>query len=736
MDLNVIKNNLSTADTRLGAEAIDGLYHNFVEQTGDQDLQAFVHYLHQVKQINARELVTILSEAGVEVTGVSELAAHTAQAESATSHDFLAKVGEGGMGEILLAKDPHLRRRVAYKKLHPQFAQNKTVLGQFFTEVQITSQLEHPHVVPIYHLEVDQHQSIAYSMKLVQGKSFKELITEAQNFYSTGSPMPESHSLARFLEHFLKVCNAMEYAHQKGVIHRDLKPANIMIGAYNEVYVLDWGIAGLIGKIESAQIMGTPRYMSPEQAGGLNSSLDQQSDLFSLGLILFEVVTLTQAIPKAKDVASVLSSIIKGQRNDIVHFSPTVKVPPELAAIIAKATQRRRKDRYASVKELTLDIRRYLRGEAVEAHPDTALQKLKRWISQNREKTSALILGLFLTLFCITGLSLYLQNRSTLALQTYQQKLHAALVKVTEKTQQLNEQLIDIDIILARLGTMTAQALDYGPASKQAIYSLENYRLKSAQPPDMVFSENYQQLISPTENVFVFANQNQPSQLEPLIQSLSPLKTRLRQTLLESAGPQAEQLSQTQLNHLIIQQELPFSSVTVSLDEGLTVAYPGRAYPGYEPRQSPGYKQVRQTQQADWQPAYRSDKGGSQIPYLRPIYDRNQQFRGVAAVEISSAYMQKHFLELDLKGVLETSIVNKNGEIIFDAKNLNPSANSSARTPGQRRKLDNPALIKAIQAQSDNYYSEAGILYIYYYLSAQDWFYLVKADEQRFLAGF
>ena len=167
-----------------------------------------------------------------------------------TTHRFtLAEIiGEGAMGEIVRAKDQDLLRKVAYKKILPEIAENPKNLQIFMNEAQITAQLEHPNIVPIYGLEVNSEGEIAYSMKMIQGKTLGDLIQEARQQYQTQGQIEDTHSLTELLEHFLKVCDAMEYAHQKGIIHRDLKPANLMIGPYNEVYVMDWGIARLMGE--------------------------------------------------------------------------------------------------------------------------------------------------------------------------------------------------------------------------------------------------------------------------------------------------------------------------------------------------------------------------------------------------------------------------------------------------------------------------------------------------------
>ena len=192
-------------------------------------------------------------------------------------YDFVGDVGEGAMGKVLLAEDLDLNRKVAFKQMSEETARQSALAAKFYAEAQITAQLDHPNIVPIYSLERTEEGSLAYSMKLIRGKTFEDEIQHLVEVRTNKANPNEPDDLDHRLEQFLKVLDAMSYAHDRGIMHRDLKPENIMIGAYGEVYVMDWGIARRITgaspeepvvlqdepEEDDDMIIGTPQYMSP-----------------------------------------------------------------------------------------------------------------------------------------------------------------------------------------------------------------------------------------------------------------------------------------------------------------------------------------------------------------------------------------------------------------------------------------------------------------------------------------
>lgn len=214
--------------------------------------------------------------------------APTGPAQPATAgvrYVIVGEAGRGGMATVHVARDIELLRKVAIKELSAELRGANSARLRFLREVQVTAQLDHPYIVPVYGLEVTPQGSPAYAMKLVTGRTLFDYLKDTFDAYASGGRPDEAHSLPARIEQLLKVCEAVDYAHGKGVIHRDLKPANIMLGEHGETYLMDWGICRLFGsddpdftggiglsdasggaQTEYGTVVGTPRYMSPEQA--------------------------------------------------------------------------------------------------------------------------------------------------------------------------------------------------------------------------------------------------------------------------------------------------------------------------------------------------------------------------------------------------------------------------------------------------------------------------------------
>ena len=340
-------------------------------------------------------------------------------------HTVLGQLGAGAMGEVLIAKDPGLNRIVAVKRLHKEAAQRRSMLRRFYTEAQVTAQLDHPSIVPIHGIVDIGDETLAYAMKLVRGRTLEDFVEEAQGMWTTGR-VAETHNLSARLERFLHVCDAMSYAHERGILHRDLKPENIMVGAFGEVMIMDWGIAKVMANSEIEElddtsipmpkgakgtkvgpVMGTPRYMSPEQAHGETDTMDARSDQYALGLILQELTTLKPAIQDDLGLEDALDWARRAKRLPIKHFHRKGRVPRELVGIIEKATRKKAAARYRDVAALSDDIRRYLRDEAPKARPDNIFQKLQRFISRHRSATLMLLMLMMMAIVVVSGLGLF-----------------------------------------------------------------------------------------------------------------------------------------------------------------------------------------------------------------------------------------------------------------------------------------------------------------------------------------
>ncbi len=331
--------------------------------------------------------------------------------DAATINDLIAKanaegkyildkeLGRGGMGAVFSTVDQDVRRKVAMKVMLPNTSTSPGHIKRFLEEAQITGQLEHPNIVPVHEVGINAESNIYFTMKMVRGENLDDIldrIAQGKGDYQ------QKYSLGVLLQIFMKVCDAIGYAHAKGVLHRDLKPENLMIGGFGEVLVMDWGLAKVLGRedinsagkggaIEQAsayhtmegQVMGTPAYMSPEQALGKISELDERSDIFSLGGILYKILT-GHAPYRGKNAREALEKARKRQLQSPDLRAPERKIPSELVAICMKAMSREQDERYASAEELKDDIQRYLDGRSVSAKKDSLLVAAKKWVIRNK----------------------------------------------------------------------------------------------------------------------------------------------------------------------------------------------------------------------------------------------------------------------------------------------------------------------------------------------------------------
>ena len=276
------------------------------------------------------------------------------------------EIGRGGMGAVRRAFDDDLRRLVAIKVMLPTLTGNEVLIRRFIDEARITALVDHPNITPVYRLATGPDGALSLVMKLIEGRTFS-------SYLQTLPPPPwPPDILDAVLSIFVRVCDAVAFAHSRCVIHLDLKPDNIMLGEFGQVYVVDWGIARYRPVGEHKALLetlspqhastGTPSYMSPEQALRMEVHISELTDVFLLGGILYEA--LTGKRPHAgESMVEVLTSAIRGGVIPPAERTPQRPVPPVLATIAMKALAARPADRYQSVLDLQRDVLAFQRGE-------------------------------------------------------------------------------------------------------------------------------------------------------------------------------------------------------------------------------------------------------------------------------------------------------------------------------------------------------------------------------------
>ncbi len=340
-------------------------------------------------------------------------------------------IGLGGVGLVISAHDPNLDRDVAVKMLRGESKNKLPDIERFVREARATANIEHPNVIPVHEMGVMDEVGVYFTMKKVKGDDFNTVI---ENLKNGDKAYCEKYTRLYLLEIFINICNGVSFAHNKRIIHRDLKPHNILIGDYGEVLVMDWGLAKYLdskeedkyrdvpgGKINrhfhvdssmttDGTISGTPNYMPPEQADGKVLELDERSDIYSLGAILYQILTYSPPF-NDEDVYKVLADV---QRGNFIHPKrrcPDFKIPCELEAVCLKAMSLDKSKRYQNVQELIKDIRNYIEGFSVSAHPDSLFVKFRKLCLRHPviSSTTAAAAFIVVTGFLMLKLILFIQ---------------------------------------------------------------------------------------------------------------------------------------------------------------------------------------------------------------------------------------------------------------------------------------------------------------------------------------
>ncbi|MFO0958384.1 MAG: protein kinase [Isosphaeraceae bacterium] len=309
---------------------------------------------------------------------------------------------KGGLGEVFLARDFELNRDVALKRLQSRHARSPESRSRFLLEAEITGGLEHPGVVPVYSLGLDGDGQPYYAMRFIRGHSLGGAIDRFHKADLPGrDPGERALALRKLLGHFLAACHAIDYAHSRGVLHRDLKPANIMVGDYGETLVVDWGLAKVIGRPDltldppgpddrsagpdsgdltlPGSVLGTPAYMSPEQAAGEVERMGPATDIYGLGATLYAILTGRAPVESTR-LAEVLDRVRRGDFPRPREVKPSVT--PELEAIALRAMALRPEDRFPGARAIGDAIESWLADVRYRQEQSRALDEVKAQLAR------------------------------------------------------------------------------------------------------------------------------------------------------------------------------------------------------------------------------------------------------------------------------------------------------------------------------------------------------------------
>ncbi len=433
-------------------------------------------------------------------------------ATGAQRYEPRREIARGGMGAIIEVWDGELRRTLAMKMVLAKRPGKDTDesegrierrLSRFLEEAQITGQLDHPGIVPVHDIGIDDQGHVFYTMQLVNGFDLRQIFEFARLEH-------EGWNLRRVVGVMVRVCEAMAYAHAKGVVHRDLKPGNIMVGSFGEAFVMDWGLAKVVGtetlegpqpaglesREESAadsseetgetageeptedestkddgsvgtravktdrsegssstgsaqrtldgDVVGTPAYMAPEQARGDLSQVGPRSDVYAIGAMLYHLLSghmPYEPLGEKVTAHTILDAVRSGPPWPLRQLNPDVN--EELAAICAKAMERDSAKRYGEVQQVGEDLRAWVEGRGVAAYTSGLLYEMRKWMERNKATTGALIAILVLSMASVL-LFIWIQKRNLTSLEEQQTISRAANTERDQAQQELTASLEEL----------------------------------------------------------------------------------------------------------------------------------------------------------------------------------------------------------------------------------------------------------------------------------------------------
>jgi eukaryotic-like serine/threonine-protein kinase len=585
-----------------------------------------------------------------------------------------AELGRGGMGAVLRASDRLLGRSVALKVLGDS-TRDHALLRRFVVEAQLGAQLEHPNIVPFYEFLATAEGRPAFAMKLVDGETLDGYLEECGSSAARARTPP--HDLWSRLDRFLKICDAIDYAHARGVVHRDLKPGNVMLGSHNEVYVMDWGVARVLddpqeprrealrpagsgaGLTEDGEVVGTPAYMAPEQARceAVTPAMDQ----YALGMLLAELLTL-QA-PRRGSSRQQLSDALLGAP-PLLEPRFDGPLPRELLAVVRKATALRPEHRYASVVDLAADVRRFVRDEPVSVLRDRSWLRLWRRVKRHPQVvlgTIAVCLLLSLSL-AVLLLGRELSARDQRARSA--QNIFALTSAVDRTARQIDAQLRRVELLLEGLGRSASEVLRREPhAVLEALTPAELGQRGLA-----VQHARYGQPVSFERSIFVRSPNVALEALTPVLARLADLEPLLVSTAARSAaGDQALGLPDPERRQAA-REHASITWTDLAFESGVVLVYPGNTFfpAGFEARERSWYTATRGGWGPVWGSPYPDATSGALLIACSSAFPApDGSVAGVAALHLSLEAVLQLLSISGVAGYRGAALLDPQGDVVL-----------------------------------------------------------------------
>jgi len=690
----------------------------------------------------------------------------------ATRFDVQNLLGEGGMGSVFVAHDRGLGRIVALKRLREGLEKDQGLMRRFILEAQIGAQLEHPNIVPLYSFEQSEGGAPAITMQLLEGTTMAAYIETAGQAPKEARGMRGEYSLKERIGTLLGVCEAIHFAHERGVIHRDLKPDNVMLGRYREVYVMDWGLARVVGSpidlateqrgdaeppaasasedhealgnlatiaapspaekenavsstaTRQGEVMGTAQYMPPEQALGLIDRVGPAADQYSLAVILQELATLRPARSHTSAMAA-LSEALQNQLAPAIDLDGR-PLHPALAAIILRATQKEPEARYPDVRTMTDDLRRFIRDEPVSVYREGVSRRLVRAAARR----PGVAFGILSLLGFLTSLAVILAVLRD-AQQTERQareleNTRRVLIAVSGRAHTIDVELSDLASGVEAVGAATVELLERNPQ--------EFDHHPRPLPPLSPFEPSGGAPVSFESSVVIWPGKTPDAELPANAARLTHAERWLREAVADSL-PDADRMgSVASQNAALVAGRGLLLRCFVGLEDGTFAQYPAREVTA-DPRPRPWYRMAARDPGLHWtRPVVDATKRTLRISAVFGVQSRGKLL-GVAGCDVRVASLAKR-LALDLPGFSRAYLVSEDGKIAV-SESLEATILPHVTDPDQDLVLpgvDDPTLAARIAGPERGGYLESGDrLLVFAKLVSPPWTYVAELEKARYV---
>jgi serine/threonine-protein kinase len=674
-------------------------------------------------------------------------------------------VGQGGMGRVYVAQDRGLGRVVALKQLQDGLETDDDALRRFVLEAQIGAQLTHPNILPLYSFERAENGAPAFAMQLVEGWTLADYAKEATDAPPEARRGQGPFALKERVGVLLGVCDAVHFAHERGVVHRDLKPENVMLGRYREVYVMDWGLARVLGQPEAnvpasdseapplapedlhslahaptvhssaggakptqhGQILGTPQYMPPEQALGQLAKIGPATDQYALGVMLGELATLRPA-RAWNSLGEALRQAAVGE----LHVGDDVDghaMDPALAAIVARATQRKPGDRYPSVEAFADDLRRFIRDEPVSVYQEGLAKKVTRAAGRRPALSVGIVAALLL------GGAALLVGSLVRNVREAEQRAHdlegtrRVLVAAGGRAHFIDVRLSDLESGVNAIGAAVVEDLAQegspAPAAPEA-------------PLVLVPSPAYGgAAVSFARPVVWWAGKDDGAAAPRSVNELRDLDRWLRRPLVDGLAKEDRSAAPAARDAALADGRSALLRSFVGLEDGTFVQFPAREIArGYDARRRPWYALAKADRSLHWtRPVVAMDGTTVRIQALLGLEATDGQFLGVAGCDVRVSSLAKH-LALDLPGFRRAYLVMEDGKVAVrdDLEALVLANVKSVDEPPELPAVDDATLAARIAAGDPGGYFTAGEkVFVYAKMVSPPWTYVAELDAAPYL---